>query len=405
MKKNYIRVAHEIISEIEKHEPVMEMQIDSLFVWREIRRIVAYKYYSKFTENANKPQKSNVFHWKLILQKDLINVKKSKKKDVLIFQGNKKEKRGNQFVDPITSFITEDALYIDDMSFKNEYFNQSSETHYFTIRKSILRKTTTVSEISKCTELVEIINQYFTEKLITTAEMINAVKVLKADYKYYQKAFKRLQPKKIYLATGYLNTAIIMAANDLKIETIEIQYALMSKYHIAFSFPNCEQCYPYFAQKLLVWNDYWKKDYLFPTKLETYKHEITKYPQGIQKKKQILVVGQDFVSQEMQRLYNEIEIEGYDKKYKAHPWETVENITVETKTIFELLDESEIVVTCFSSVYYEAMYFDCKVFLLENDLNDVYDEELKEQIISNADDLESKLKNMDVKELFGKKFY
>lgn len=402
---SYIKRAHDIISEIEKNESVLGLQIDSIYVWRELRRIVAYKYYEKFTESANKIQKKKLSKLKLLIKKDLMCANNVLQKETIIFEGNKKEKVGTYFVDPITAFIDEQAIYVDDMPFKDQFFNQELENHFYTIRKSIYRRLIKVSNVTACEMLSKVINKYFGEELITTIEVTNAVKILKADYIYYTKAFKKIKPRKIYFAAGYLNTAIIMAANDLKIETIEIQYALMSKYHIAFSFPNCEQSYPYFAKKLLVWNDYWKKDYLFPTKLETYKHEITKYPQSLQKKKQILVVGQDFVSQEMQRLYNEIEIEGYDKKYKAHPWETVENITVETKTIFELLDESEIVITCFSSVYYEAMYFDCKVFLLENDLNDVYDEELKEQIISSADDLASKVKKMDMKELFGKKFY
>lgn len=379
---SYIKDCYEKISELEENNDIYSMEICGIEIWRSLRIEIGYKYYSQFTNTISQINNSKIDK---SLLKDLYFAPKNKK---IIFQGNKKILQGDKYIDPITEkFIDNNTVTVDSMSFAGKYYNLDITNHYFTRAKGIINKLHFWKiEEEKIQYLYEEINKVWDYQIISIEELKKIINNVISQVHYYMKVFTKIKPLEVILTPSYLNIPAVIACNKLGIKTTEIQYALTSQFHIGYATQNKKQM-TYYPDELLVWSNYWNKDYLFYTKVKVFNHLLNSEVQ-MRKKKKILIVSQEVVREKVLDFALKLQKMNlpYEIVLRKHPWDSGEypdNLTVsnEEKKIIEEINESEVVITVFSTVFYEALYMKCKVLLIDDELNDVFDEDISRIVI------------------------
>lgn len=74
--------------------------------------------------------------------------------------------------------------------------------------------------------------------------------------------------KRLFLTSGYGEPAYIAAARDLGMQSIELQYGMISRYHLGYSYPGRPPV-PYTADRLLVFGKFWSDSVDLPQGMST----------------------------------------------------------------------------------------------------------------------------------------
>jgi hypothetical protein len=85
---------------------------------------------------------------------------------------------------------------------------------------------------------------------------------------FYYWLFKWRRVEDIFIVVGYFKEGIIAAAQQLGIRVTELQHGFMSNNHIGYGFPPGGEV-PYFADRLFVFGEYWRRTTALPTTCET----------------------------------------------------------------------------------------------------------------------------------------
>lgn len=215
-------------------------------------------------------------------------------------------------------------------------------------------------------------------------------KRFKAEYLFYTKFLKKVSPKSIYLTVGYGKGALVLAAKEQKIVTIEVQHGTFSRYHLGYSFPYLKKPLSYFPERFLVWSSFWKTLIPLPIASENVIDHGFAYMQKEQKKlshiskieHQVLILSQGALGEKIAyEILKNIEVfQAYRIKYKLHPgeyerWHTnpslkalsaYENIEIVKEcNLYELMAQSRYQVGVFSTAIYEGLMFGCTTILLD----------------------------------------
>lgn len=204
---------------------------------------------------------------------------------------------------------------------------------------------------------------------------------------YYRLVLRRIKPKAIVFITSYGKEDLIECSKSLGIPTIELQHGAIDPYHPGYSFPSSMRNKSTFPDLLLTFGDFWTDSIEYPVDkkrvlsvgypyLET---EREKYA-NTQKKKQILLLSQPTVGEELSKFaveLSEAENNEYRVVYKLHPLEYLDwrkkypwlvgaNLDVidSSRTpLYQLFAESEIQVGVYSTAIYEGFAFELKTFV------------------------------------------
>ena len=224
-------------------------------------------------------------------------------------------------------------------------------------------------------------------------EAQDQIEIFKIDYKYYLKVLRKIQPKKIWLVVGYGNHGLIAAAKNLGIETEEIQHGLISKHHMNYGFGGLKNI-PYFPDRLCLYGKIWWELSDLPLdedKIDYYKFYITNNEFENQEKKNknsIMFLTQPTISKYIADFLERMNECGSFKDYeiivKIHPAEydnwrdknpklaillgKMDNLQVidnYNTPLYALFSKVETVVGVASTALFEAMCFNCKVYLLK----------------------------------------
>lgn len=219
---------------------------------------------------------------------------------------------------------------------------------------------------------------------------IKEVQKFKIEYNYYYKLLKRKKIKKIFFIAYNGKAALIKAAKDLKIESIEIQHGIMVAEDFIYHFPGIENgSLEYFPKKFYVWNKQintcklpiaQKNIIIYGNKfLENRKSSLSGIPKI---KNQILIISQHTLSKQIADfiLKNLLLLKDYKIIYKLHPLEeknvhefldlkmlkTYTNFIIADNnySVYELMAQSQFVIGVYSTALYEATYFNCIIFLI-----------------------------------------
>lgn len=220
--------------------------------------------------------------------------------------------------------------------------------------------------------------------------LYQTVKLYKIEYVLYRRLLKKISPKKIYLVTGYSFGALIKAAKDLGIETIELQHGNFSKFHFGYYYGEKKRELEYFPDKILVWNKYWKERINFPIRDENVQIRPFAYLErrkmaydSIDKiKNQAVVLSQGVLGDMLaQKIYEKWDyFQKFKLVYKLHPGEyrryksyvylmkLQQECGVEIVTecdLYAIFAVSSYQIGVFSTALYEGVEFGCKTILID----------------------------------------
>lgn len=250
-------------------------------------------------------------------------------------------------------------------------------------------------------------------------DLIKKSKSVRIAYRLFYLLFRLFKPKLIlwdgacYGYKGY----IIKIAKELNIKTAEYQHGLINENHLAYNFnkniSNSEIYKEYLPDYILLFGEYWKKGISSPVKKivvgNPYLDQIGRnYLRGINNEIQIILIASggmipvtfDALLDEMYPLM--------DGKYKIifrpHPSERDEvlikykslnifNIEIDVeRDFYRSIMKSDFLISDYSTVLYEALYFDKIVFAVNHPLVDLYINNPLINRFKDTDDLISKIR-------------
>lgn len=395
--------------QIENELNLFEKKIQGIYFWK----LVRFELYSlilnklNLTSPLNNNKKAVLFN-KIgrvlrIIKNTLYFPDKNKKVDIIVFENPRKIKNiDGKYYDPYTKYFV-DSLKNDNMNFevidlgfngfhyeKSDSIRKYGDHFYYDVFKRILYKGKLIKKKER--ELISKIKNKLLKEMgieINLFELTKEyLKKFNLEYLKYFNLLKDKNVKKIYLVCSYGKESLIKVANDLNIEVIEFQHGTMSKYHMGYSFPGNYKV-PYFPNKMLLFGKFWYDSTPIPldsTKVGYigYKDFNIKSKQffNLPKKKKITFISQWTLSEKIFSKAIEVakEYSEYEVVVRLHPAEiSNKNIYLEKikasgltnlkisniNLLAEELAVSEFVVGVYSTAIYEALFFKCKVILLD----------------------------------------
>lgn len=220
---------------------------------------------------------------------------------------------------------------------------------------------------------------------------IQKIKSYTTLFVIYNKIFRKLKPKVLYVVVSYGMAPIIKAAKDNGIEVIELQHGTFSKYHLGYSFPDYSKPLEYFPDKFYVWNSFWRKIIKLPLSDDNVivdgfrylENQKSKFSHLEKQERQLVVLSQGAIGNDIANkfLENFDRFKGYHIKYKLHPGEfdrwgkysalkklsKFDNVDIVKNEIplYELFATSSLQIGVFSTALYEGIEFGCKTILLD----------------------------------------
>jgi hypothetical protein len=232
-----------------------------------------------------------------------------------------------------------------------------------------------------------------TLKTLSKENISRAVHAFKREYHYYIKVLTKHKPKKIYMVVAYFRHALVAAARDLGIETIEMQHGEISPFSIGYAYPENIKIH-YFPSKLILWGRFWYDNSRIPLEEKNIFYvgfpfldkEIDKYSNIKKDESRILFISQGKIGNLLTQIALEFanQNQNYKIVYRLHPseverWENLypnlysfsknnNNLTVETQKnnpLHKSFAESKFVVGVNSTALIESLAAHCTLVLVD----------------------------------------
>jgi len=195
------------------------------------------------------------------------------------------------------------------------------------------------------------------------------------------------------MVVGYFRHALIAVADDLGIETIEIQHGEISPYNTGYNYPGHAKI-PYFPVRLILWGEFWYNPSRMPMDEKNISYdgypflerEIKKYSNVVRDDSRVLFLSQGKIGKSLVEIALEFasKNEEYKVIYRLHPSEAEEwknlypklydfsmenkNIVIETaksNPLHKSFAESKFVVGVNSTALIESLTLNCKLILVD----------------------------------------
>ncbi len=399
------------IWDIEKKYDLFNKKINGIYFWKLIRFTVFRKILEKsnvYNNNENNLSFFNKLKYlfnKIIWHQKHGAIKRKKKKDILIFESPRKKQVDGEYIDIYTNELIkklENKNYeLIEGDYRGQHYNKPSEVrsynNYFSLidflKNRIIGIRINFNEKKLIRKIELELNKSFNIK-IDNLEIIIKKSIIDFNYqyKYYNKLFKKREPKLVYLVCSYGQEALIAACNKNNIESIEIQHGTITKYHLGYSFPNNSDI-PYFPDQINLFGEYWYESTPFP--IDKSNIRISGYPymqnridefDNINKiNNQVLFISQHTITKKIAQIAYEFALKNEDYRvvYKLHPaeyknWDDnypflykgskLDNFIIvdsDEKDLYELFLESEYLVGVYSTAVYEGLVLNCKTVLID----------------------------------------
>lgn len=248
----------------------------------------------------------------------------------------------------------------------------------------------------------------------------------KFEKKLLKKFLKKVNPKKILEVVSYNfdNLIINELANELGIETIELQHGIMGANHCAYNFKNKRKL-KQFPNKIFTFSKYWNDTTRFPIEDDKviavgfpyFEEKLKNKPTIRDKKKVISII---FISQtsigeylvklavDLNKIINEKHMKDkYEIIYKLHPGEfdiwkeqykDLVNASIKVISneidLYELFRNNDIQVGAYSTAIYEGMGYKLDTYIYKIYGTGMFEELCKKgyaQYVINAKDLFNKI--------------
>ncbi len=410
------KVVYDILK-YEKKNSLFALQFKRLPVWAYYRM---YFYYA-FTKDINILDTSNS-RIKISLQyvlkiMNIFNiVKLLRKSDYLILEHPRSNKdKKDIYTDEVVNLIGREKCAIYTFSENGNIFKHD-DVVYLDIIKIISKMVSKMSyRVVRDKYFKSNFKDFLKDLNIDGSKYIKYYKryyvELIVQYYFYHFLLKAIGVKKVVLVVSYYNMPLVFAAKNLKIEVIEMQHGVISKYHLGYHFPYFEG--DFFPDVLITFSGYWKNAATYPGNTDivalgnTYMSST--YKNIVKKKHTILVISQTTIGKKLERLIlnNIDDLSCYEIYFKLHPSEFNDkdtkykllnkfsnvNLVTNQKSIEELQLFCEYQIGIYSTAIYEGIEKQCKTILL-NDTGVEYMDHLVQENIVQLVEYEDKINDI-----------
>jgi len=218
-------------------------------------------------------------------------------------------------------------------------------------------------------------------------------------YDYYRfyltNVLKKLNPKVIFVRTasyGGFKSVLLKTAKENGIIIGEFQHGSISESHMAYNYGDAifesEHYKKYLPDYILTYGDYWNDKIKIPSKKITignphFYESIKKYKEIKEQKNSILIISQGTFTETFVNIvkYLSVKLPNYRILFKLHPGEVpfesrykelykYANIKLaKSGDIYEYIAQFENIVACYSTVIFESLGFNKKLYILDNDMS------------------------------------
>lgn len=322
-------------------------------------------------------------------------------KDILVFSAGRKVQVDGKYIDIYSEYLVnelpENSYEIIEELYLNKHLpaskkhrkHQDFQQVRTTIKSKLSRFKLSELQFTFINEVEQGIKTGLNAEINLKSLLLNGYLTFKYDFEFYDTLIKKRKPKQIFLVCSYVyKLALIAAAKQNGVETIEIQHGTIDKFHLGYSFPGYNSI-DYFPDKMYFFGEYWKNCMTFPLKEENkivygfpyFRKQKEKFASIKKKKGSVLIISQGTIGNHLSEFLweNRDFLNDYEIIYKLHPgeydrWKSdypdlvklseLKNVTVvdnNNTNLYSYLAESEYVIGVYSTAIYEALAFDCKV--------------------------------------------
>ncbi|KEY18822.1 hypothetical protein [Kaistella antarctica] len=415
MLENKIDISNYLLK-VEKKHDLLQWEINGVFVWELIRLKIylllqekmADESFGDFSRVSTLKRIENQLKriWRnAILRNPFLSRFKG---DIIIFESGRKYMIDDIYADIYTYFLCQDfrkqniSFERFETNFKYDLNNEKSSKYHHIDGIKLISKG--ISNFIKLVfsqndiDLIKKIEKDICDHLeinIDLKEIITTeYKIFKSEKITYLKLLWLKLPKQIFLVNYSDYAALISAAKDLNIETVELQHGLIIKEALTYHFPNSEENkMKYFPSKFYEWKDFKHntgklplgKDYIISNPHNHLDYMKNKYRDVVRNSKTILVASQPFHSEKIKEfiLKNVPLMPDYQFYYKLHPMEfdhffdsklaknlnRYDNLIIlkNEESIYKLLKEAKYVIGIYSTTLFEAELFGCTPIILSTE--------------------------------------
>lgn len=241
-------------------------------------------------------------------------------------------------------------------------------------------------------DLQQLVCETFNVKLDVKNIALRKLTMRKQLLPYFTKVLKTCKPKALIVSVAYFCPFLVEAAKSLNIPVIEFQHGTIYDFHMGYSYP-MRISSSFIPDHFFLFGEFWKKAAHFP--VDSSNLHVVGYPYFSIKKeelsvrqeksqvkdsKSVLFISQGTIGVELSKLA--VELKQINPKitilYKLHaseynsweeryPWLLDSGVSVihdDRQDLYQLIVSSNAVVGVYSTVVYEALGLNAKVYLL-----------------------------------------
>lgn len=377
---------------LEKQNKVFEMKVDNIFFYQLIR-MQLYSYIvgeKKIYRNQDYSYK-NILVIIFNIAKELffwIKKKKLLDNEVCIIRHGRKLNGRDVYTYYLEKIIKKKTILHQSLGQRNYLDKNSINYDLYTFKKKLLifLGRSNPDKNKEVKKLIKIFKEAFSLDNNFESKMCNYIQNQLNAYFVAKNFLKNTKFKKIIVVNSYGNLGLIYAANQLNIDTIELQHGDIHQNHLGYHFPKIKiNKLMSFPKKLILFGEFWRDKANFPIKNSQiialgspYFDENFKKLKKLKKSKnnRVLVLSQQTIQKYLLE-FIKIIISNNNKiqfTYKAHPKEnmiivkkffTKNNLEKNVKVIngneniYRLFEKHTIQIGVFSHSLYEG--YSCKL--------------------------------------------
>ena len=408
----------ELILELENEYNLLEWKIDGVFAWQSARGIIYEKmlglvaskgYHYQTIRKSSPTNLIKVFRrlfFNITIQNPYLHFKK---KEVLVFESGRYEYQDNEYIDIYTEYICTNILSENTTLERYSCFsvtnNQPNNKNkklgphidfiiflsklmkYFVKHEFTLEENVAIGKVED-----RIFNRFGIDIDINNI-LHNEIKRFKSEYVLYLLLFKIKRSKKVYLVSAVQKAPLISAAKKCNNIVIELQHGLLSRHGIIGNYPyTTEDSLEYFPDYFALWTKPRLQNAKLPIsnkfiiEVENMHlmNSLLKTNSTLKKSNQILIISGPYTASELFKyvMSNINDMTNWIFVVKLHPVENIEYFNSifdknimglsnlifiqNEKPIYDLFQQSKYVIGVNSTALFEAKYFGCDAYYLEN---------------------------------------
>jgi hypothetical protein len=378
----------------EKKNDLMGIKLFGNPFWPYYRMYFHYKYLKHVGHIDNRGvnfRKNKFYYFKkfliLLINSKIQNLLSLKQSDYIIISSQRYREGKEIYVDHIKKNISDDNYIEFSFSKGFEFFKGPIYMDLIKILSKLFSKLgSTFVDVKELESVYSFYHDMGIDEHSFKTDVKRAYLEYKVWYYIYDFILERVKPKKIIYVGGIYFAPMVAVADNLNIETYELQHGVINRNHLAYHFPDYERK-GYFAKNLLFMSKFWTKSADFPkglNKIVTGNSYFQKKQEGEKKVNSIIIISQPTIGKELIKLIdsNKDFLLNYYVEYKLHPdeisnWEDnypllkklqekkVLKVITDTPELKTILNYSEFLIGVNSTVIYEGLDLNCKVIVVD----------------------------------------